>query len=300
MRQAIKALTLAVAVLTSPINYAQETEITILSDIAYGPDPKQALDVYIPAKVIGAPVIIMVHGGGWTGGDKARLSEYENKVAHWVKNDFVLVSVNYRTLPDADPISQAQDLKDALIFAQQNATEWGGDPSEFILIGHSSGAHLVSLLATTYRTNEEFIDTPLKPLIGVVSLDSSAYNIVSRLSEEQPSSRYQSVFGNDIDYWQKASPAYAVTNKLPPFLAVCSTTSKTACHEANKFKNKANGVGASVNVMSIDMSHADINSQLGKAPCYTQSVDGFIKELSPKIKFTYLKSKALMAVHECS
>ena len=300
MRHAIKALTLAVAVLISPINYAQETKITVLSDIAYGTDPKQALDVYIPAKAGGAPVIVMVHGGGWAGGDKALLDEYENKVQHWVNNGFVFVSINYRTLPEADPIAQVQDVKEALLFAQQNAKEWGGDPTEFILMGHSSGAHLTSLLATTYRVNEDYIDTPTQALLGVISLDSSAYNIVSRLSEEQPPKRYQSVFGTDMEYWQKASPFYSVSNKLPPFLAVCSTQSKSACAEANKFKVKANSEGASVSVLSVDMPHSEINSQLGQEPCYTQSVDDFIKELSPKVKFTHLKSRALMASDNCS
>lgn len=299
MRRAIKALTLAVTVSISPFNYAQQTEVTVLSDIAYGTDPKQALDVYIPAKAGGAPVIVMVHGGGWTGGDKALLDEYGNKVQHWVNNGFVFVSVNYRTLPEADPITQVQDVKEALLFAQQNAKEWGGDPTEFILFGHSSGAHLASLLAATYRVNEDYIDSPLHPLLGVISLDSSAYNIVSRLTEQQPPKRYQSVFGTDMDYWQKASPFYSVSNKLPPFLAVCSIASDKACSEANKFKTKANSVGASVNVMPVDMGHAEINSQLGKASCYTQEVDKFIKDLSSKVKFMYFKNKLLRGIHEC-
>lgn len=300
MHHVIKALTLSVAMLTSQLNFAQTTEITVLSDISYDQLPKQTLDVYIPAKTGGAPVIFMVHGGGWAGGDKGNLIEFESKVNHWVKNGFVFISVNYRTLPEADPITQMQDVKTALLFAQQNAKEWGGDPSEFILIGHSSGGHLVSLLATTYRSDEEFADNLFKPLIGAISLDSSAYNIVSRLTEEQPPSRYQTVFGEDLDYWKKASPVYSVSKKLPPFMAVCSTRSATACSEAEKFQLKSESVGANVSITAVDMSHQDINGQLGKASCYTQQIDNFIKELSPKVKFTYLKSKALMAKLDCS
>lgn len=300
MQLAIKALTLSIAVLTSSFIHAQEPEITVLSDIAYGQDAKQALDVYIPEKTGGAPVIFMVHGGGWAGGDKANPNEFENKVAHWVNNGFVFISANYRILPEADPITQMQDLKSALLFAQQNAKEWGGDPSEFILIGHSSGAHLVSLLATTYRAEEAFADNPIKPVIGAISLDSSAYNIVSRLTEKEPPARYQSVFGEDINYWKKASPALSVTNKLPAFMAVCSTRSDTACPEAQKFQSRAETVGADVSIVAVDMSHRDINGELGVSSCYTQQVDKFIQELSPKVKFTYLKSKDLMSVQDCS
>lgn len=300
MHPVIKALTLSVAMLTSPINFAQQTEITVLSDIAYGLEPKQALDVYIPAKTGGAPVIFMVHGGGWAGGDKANFSEYESKVAHWVNNGFVLVSVNYRTLPEADPISQVQDVKSALLFAQQNAKQWGADPSEFILIGHSSGAHLVSLLAATYRADEDFTENPLKPVIGAISLDSSAYNIVGRLTEPTPPKRYQSVFGEDVEYWKSASPIFAISKKLPPFMAVCSTRSETACSEAEKFEQAASVKGANVSVLPVDMSHQDINGRLGIPSCYTQKVDDFMKELSPKVKFTYLKNKDLMVKQACN
>lgn len=300
MHYVIKAITLSVAVLTSQLNYAQETEVTVLSDIAYGLEPKQSLDVYIPAKAGGAPVIFMVHGGGWAGGDKANSNEFESKVEHWVNNGFVFISTNYRTLPEADPITQMQDVKSALLFAQQNVKEWGGDPSEFILIGHSSGAHLTSLLATTYRSDEAFTDNPFRPLIGAISLDSSAFNIVARLTEKEPSARYQTVFGEDVDYWKKASPAYSVSKKLPPFMAVCSTRSETACKEAEKFQVKSEAVGANVTITAVDMSHQELNGQLGLPSCYTKMIDDFIKELSPKVKFTYLKSDALMAKQDCS
>jgi arylformamidase len=118
------------------------------SDVAYGDDALQKFDVYYGAAFRGAPVILMVHGGGWARGDKTNAKVVTNKVAHCVPAGYVFISVNYRLLPEADPVQQAVDVAHALAFAQRNAARWGGDPTRFVLMGHSAGAHLVALLAS--------------------------------------------------------------------------------------------------------------------------------------------------------
>lgn len=61
-------------------------------DIAYGPHPKQRFDVYLPAQVkAGAPILFMVHGGGWRIGDKDSRGVTGNKAAHWLQKGFVFV-----------------------------------------------------------------------------------------------------------------------------------------------------------------------------------------------------------------
>lgn len=105
--------------------YALSTGMTVLADIPYGKDVDQVLDVYIPADAKNAPVIFMVHGGAWSGGDKADKPEFENKVAHWVTQGFIFISINYRTLPKIRPIEQTKDVEAALLFSQKNVSEWG-------------------------------------------------------------------------------------------------------------------------------------------------------------------------------
>ena len=74
----------------------------VMRDVAYGNDARQRFDVYLPAQAKEAPVIFMVHGGGWKRGDKAMRSVVDNKVARWVPAGFIVISVNYRLLPDAE------------------------------------------------------------------------------------------------------------------------------------------------------------------------------------------------------
>eukprot|EP01030_Chromulinospumella_sphaerica_P030927 gene30927-31502_t len=116
-----------------------DSRLKVLHDIAYGNDPRQKMDVYLPetASALPAPVIFMVHGGGWRTGDKRHSNVVDNKANRWLAKGFVFVSVNNRLLPEADPLDQVRDVARALASAQSKAQSWGADPKQFVLMGHS-------------------------------------------------------------------------------------------------------------------------------------------------------------------
>ena len=129
-----------------------------LADVPYGPDRRQRVDVYLPTVPTvaspgsqggAAPVLLMVHGGAWSMGDKAHGRVVEEKVTRWVPRGWVVVSANYRLLPAADVLQQAQDVASALAFVQRSAAQWGADASRVVLMGHSAGAHLAALVSTS-------------------------------------------------------------------------------------------------------------------------------------------------------
>jgi len=287
----MKTLILLFLILISTKGYAYPSDMKLLSDISYGKDAAQTLDVYMPANVKNAPVIFMIHGGAWRGGDKKNQAEFENKVEHWVTRGFVFISTNYRTLPKVEPVEQAKDLEAAILFSQQKANEWGGSGEEFILMGHSAGAHLVSLVSSN---NSKITGNRIKPWLGTVSMDSSAYDIVKRMTSKNPSKFYGEIFGKAYNGWQKASPFYSLSDNLPPFLAICSRRSETACNQAKHFTKKSQSLGAYVEVLDVDLSHREINSKLGKASCYTSDVDEFLKKLSPSIASMFTSDDAQM------
>src|SRR5262249_45272449 len=134
-----------------------------IPNVEYGKDPAQRFDVYVPKEMknSGAPVIFMVHGGGWRRGDKRMPNVVANKVAHWVPRGVIVISTNYRMLPGADPYVQAEDVKLALWTAQEKAASWGGDRSKFIVMGHSAGAHLVALVATAQDLQSSLFVSPV-------------------------------------------------------------------------------------------------------------------------------------------
>ena len=101
--------------------------VRLLRDMAYGSDAAQRFDVYLPPQVpAGAPVLFMVHGGGWRRGDKAMAKVVAHKVARWVPRGIVLVSTNYPLLP-VPPIDQARAVAEALAAAQARAVHWGAN-----------------------------------------------------------------------------------------------------------------------------------------------------------------------------
>ena len=94
-----------------------------IADVPYGPDARQRMDIYLPSSSVPhpsgvrAPVVFMVHGGGWRNGDKAMGRVVDHKVARWVPRGLIVVSVNYRLLPDTPVAQQAQDVAQALATA---------------------------------------------------------------------------------------------------------------------------------------------------------------------------------------
>ena len=258
--------------------------IKLIPNVKYGSAPEQKFDVYKNEDANDAPVIFMIHGGAWRGGDKARDAEYINKVMHWVPKGFVFISTNYRTLPDVQPNKQHQDVQNAILFAQQHIQKWGGSSKKFILMGHSAGAHLVAYISANSTSTRKM---GIKPWLGTISLDISAYDIVQRMTSSQPSKFYADTFGQTHKQWKGASPYYLLKNKIPPFLAVCSMRSPFACQQAVHFTNKAKSYGTITRVNPVDLSHGEINSELGKPSCYTSTIDRFLLTLLPELNSVY-------------
>ncbi|KMM77250.1 esterase [Xanthomonas sp. NCPPB 1128] len=247
----------------------------VLRDVAYGPDPAQRMDVYLPAGARQAPLIVMVHGGGWADGDKDNPGVAANKVAHWLPHGHVLVSVNYRLLPQAAPLQQAEDVARAVARIQQLAPQWGADPARLVLMGHSAGAHLVSLLDLS---PDLLAQAGARRPLGTVALDSAAMD-VEQVMQQRHLPLYDRAFGSMRSDWIAASPYHVMGASAPPLLAVCSSRRADACAQARHLAAKANARGIRVEVLPQDASHAEINRDLGLLSAYTAAVDAFLHTL---------------------
>ncbi len=249
--------------------------VRLLHDVAYGDDPRQRMDVYLPARAEGAPVLFLVHGGGWRHGDKAHGRLVRNKVAHWVGQGVVLVSVNYRMLPDALPDVQARDVARALALAQRQAAMWGADARRFVLMGHSAGAHLVALVAAS---PEGLRAAGAQPVLGTVVLDSGAMDVVQTL-QERHAPLFDAAFGADPAFWRAVSPQHQLQAGAAPLQVVCSSQRRAPCQQAQAFARQGEQLGVRVQVLPQPLSHGDINAQLGLPGDYTAAVDSFLRSL---------------------
>ncbi len=136
----------------------------VVKNIRYAPGPKRKMDVYMPAGHAGTcPVLIYIHGGGWTTGSKLTSKRQAVKTAC---EGYVVLNMNYRLGPAHKHPAQLEDMGRVLRWLNGNAQKYGGDPDKIFLAGGSAGAHLACLgacLATNSRLKEKIkIDFPLE------------------------------------------------------------------------------------------------------------------------------------------
>lgn len=245
----------------------------VLRDIAYGDHARQRYDVYLPSSTENAPILVMVHGGGWRRGSKDHRGLIPNKASYWLPRGTVLVSVGYRLLPDAEPLQQAKDVARAVAAIQRAAPGWGGDPSRMVLMGHSAGAHLVALLAAKPAL---LADAGASRPRGVVSLDSAAMDVPEMMAIPRIPQLYRDAFGENREDWLAASPYHHLSRDSLPLLAVCSTFRPDACPQARALRGKAQVLGVRVEVLPEPLTHMEINRQLGAPSAYTRRVAAFV------------------------
>lgn len=115
-------------------------------EVPYGADVKQTYDVARPDGPDPAPLVVLVHGGGWTAGDKHL---FWPTMRALVDHGFVAASVNYRLARDearAHPVG-ARDVRCAVAHLVRHAAELRADPARVALVGASAGGHLAALVA---------------------------------------------------------------------------------------------------------------------------------------------------------
>jgi acetyl esterase/lipase len=230
-----------------------------------GGDPQLVnLDVYRPSDAPACPVAIWVHGGGWMKGDK-RGQAIDTKVAYFASLGYVLVSVNYRLAAASNDIRwpvYGTDVAAAVAWTLDHAGELGVDRDRVVLVGHSAGAHLVSIVATHPTL---LLDAGLdRTAIGcVVALDTASYDLAERPGDDR---LVEFAFGTDPAVLDDASPTVQVIEHggpLPDFLVVArGTPARIAA--AEEFASSAEAAGARVEVIDASpYTHGDVNVEFG-------------------------------------
>jgi acetyl esterase/lipase len=117
------------------------------------------LDVYRPGTLTGRPALVLVHGGGWMGGDKAGTNQVETARA-FARRGFVVFSVNHSLNPVGNRTPNFRqppidDVADAVEWVRANAATYGADGTKVAALGQSSGGHLALMVALTKAGNEK-------------------------------------------------------------------------------------------------------------------------------------------------
>lgn len=130
------------------------TTATTMLNVAYGNDPAQKADIYLPANrnTSNTKLLIMIHGGGWSIGDKIEMNPYVDSLKRRLP-DYAIANINYRLASGTNNLfpTQENDINAAIAFIYSKRIEWGIS-DKFVLLGASAGAHLAMLQGFKYNT----------------------------------------------------------------------------------------------------------------------------------------------------
>ena len=242
----------------------ENDELKVLS---YGPDPLQTVDVWTTAAV-DPTLMVYVHGGGWSRGDKAMIRG-SAKLEHWQSEADAVASVDYRLIPDATVEEQAADLAAALALLKKRAESLNFDPRQIVLVGHSAGAHLVALLGTdeSYlrKAGLSFAD-----IAGVVLLDGAAYDVPVQLENgpDVMQSRYRAAFGTDPARQARLSPTRQAAAPNAPAFLILHVQRPDGVAQSQALAAALKKAGTSVEIHGFPgtglKGHREINVRLGE------------------------------------
>ena len=139
----------------------------IKTDIAYGADPRQRMDLYIPDGLTRpAPVLLFFYGGSWQSGSKAIYRAFGQAFA---SRGMVVAVADYRLYPKVKYPAFVEDGALALRFVHGHVGEAGGDASRIFVSGHSAGAYIAAMLAVndTYLADIHADPAWIRGVIGI-------------------------------------------------------------------------------------------------------------------------------------
>jgi acetyl esterase/lipase len=218
-------------------------------DIAYGPDQRQTLDVYVPDGESGVPrpVVVFFHGGGWSRGSK---DIYRFVGSALAEKGAITVIANYRLTPEVRFPVFVEDAASAVAWTFRNIADHGGDPARIFLMGHSAGAHISALLALDPRyLARDGIDTA--QLAGVIGL-SGPYDFAITAPA------LESVFGKPADP-ADTQPVRFVRADAPPVLLLHGTADRLCRYEQSiRLAERLTAAGGQAEVkLYPDRDHTD-------------------------------------------
>lgn len=255
----------------TPTDPSQVVAGATLKTVAYGAGPDQTMDIYASPGARAAPILLIVHGGGWREGNKASPGVVGNKLIRWLPKEFILVSIDYGLVPKTPVDAQVRNIAKAISYTEIHAADWGGDGNRLVLMGHSAGAQMAALLSAD---PSPVVAEGGKPWRGTVVLDSGSFDLPA-VMRGHPGKVYRDAFGNDPAYWARLSPTHNLKPGEVPMLLVCSLK-RRACGQSDAFAARIRTVGGMAQVLPQDLSHMDINDRLGLPGVYTDAVDAFI------------------------
>lgn len=253
------------------------------TNVSYGTDTAQRMDVYLPAgrRTAATKAVVLIHGGAWVSGNKADMNGAVAAIRQQLP-EYAVFNIGYRlgALPTTNPFpTQENDVKAALAFIATKSGEYGFSTDRLNLLGASAGAHLAMLQA--YKNSSPKI-------VSVVSLFGPAD--MAALHASYASSPINQIGlqlllsgtpASNAAMYQSSSPLNFVTAQTPPTLLLHGTADPIVPYsQSTALKAKLDAAGVSAKLVTYTgAGHGDWNATTW-SDAYAQ-IFAFLKEKNP-------------------
>lgn len=232
-----------------------------------------SVDVWRPAAgkqgCADRPLVVWVHGGGWTEGDKT--DDIESKVSLFTDAGYAFASVNYRLTnvmvepPKPQYPVHNKDAADGVAWLVSHASELGVDVGHVAVLGYSAGGGIVG----AFTTDESYLgahDLKLGVIRCAASIDGEGFDVPYGAThpDAHVHDSYTNVFGHDPATWESASPInHIAAGKGIPAYFVAARGPEGRMYEHNEFIAKLRAAGVPVSVFDAQaLQHDTVSTNI--------------------------------------
>lgn len=282
-------------VLAAPADAIDPALIRVERDVDYlGPDRAEKADLYLPAEFTSGkkyPGIVVIHGGGWSGGDKDSPRE-RNIAATLVPRGYVCMSINYLlTSKETAAFPQnIQDCKRAVRWLRKNADRFQLDSEHIGAIGGSAGGHLAALLAVSGP--DTGIDPPedaeysCRVQAAVPLYPHCASSWEAGVGEKHAVYTRLGMFAKSKteapQLWASGSPIEQLSKDDPPMLIIHGTADATTpLDQSTRLHERAKEIGVPSDLIIIEGAPHSFHLQPKERDLRPDVIAFFDKHLKP-------------------
>ncbi|HEU0123531.1 MAG TPA: alpha/beta hydrolase [Bryobacteraceae bacterium] len=224
----VASAALALSAQTVPAPVRLPAGVTVQENVPYDTYPQTVMDIYQPPGPGPHPAMIIIHGGGWTAGQKSGM------VGPWVlrylQKGFVVANVEYRLAAVAPAPAAVEDALKAANFFIDSARKYGADPKRVSVTGGSAGGHLALMVGMAPKSAKLGKPVKVRAVInfyGITDVDDQLHGV----NERQYATTWVPAGPDRTALARRVSPMTYVRKDVPPILTVHGDADATVPYE---------------------------------------------------------------------